>query len=80
MNRDDLHRTLEPRGDAAADRNGPPTLSERVRSLRLKTGGVRPRSAWVPWIITGVSLALAATCAYYGYRRTPTVEIGRAHV
>jgi HlyD family secretion protein len=72
MNRDDLHRTIDPSPEVA-DRNGPPSLGERVRSLRLKTGGARPRSAWVPWIITAVSLAVAALAFAYGYRRTPTV-------
>jgi multidrug resistance efflux pump len=52
--------------------NGQASLSERVRSLRLKPGGsVRPRSAWLPWGLTVIALATAALFAWRAYRLTP---------
>jgi HlyD family secretion protein len=60
-------------------RDGPPaeadngSLSDRVRSLRLKTGGpgVKPRSAWLPWGLTVISLATAGVCGWRAYLLSP---------
>jgi HlyD family secretion protein len=56
------------RADAPADRNGPPALRDRVRSLRIgekrKVGGSAP--LWLlPW---GLCLILAGVAAAFGYR------------
>jgi multidrug resistance efflux pump len=61
-------------GRAAASGNGQPSLSERVRSLRLQGGGpgARPRSAWLPWGITVIALATVAMFGYRAYRLAPS--------
>jgi multidrug resistance efflux pump len=49
------------------------SLSDRVRSLRLKAGGpgVRPRSAWLPWGLTVISLATAVVLGWRAYLVSP---------
>lgn len=61
------------RGRVEARRNGQASLSDRVRSLRLQTGGaaVRPRSAWLPWGLTVIALATAAVFGWRAYRLSP---------
>ncbi len=59
-------------GRAEIKRNGQ-SLSDRVRSLRLQTGGraVRPRSAWLPWGLTVIALGMAAVFGWRAYRLGP---------
>jgi len=58
----------------AANANGQPTLSDRVRSLRLDSGrsAPRPRSAWLPWGLTVIALATAALFGWRAYVLGPT--------
>src|SRR5438128_875720 len=53
--------------------NGQASLSDRVRSLRLKTGGpgARPRSAWLPWGLTIIALATAGLFGWRAYHLAP---------
>jgi multidrug efflux pump subunit AcrA (membrane-fusion protein) len=61
------------REPAAANPNGQPTLSDRVRALRLKGdgGGTAPRSTWLPWGLTLIALAMSGVFAWRAYRLTP---------
>jgi multidrug resistance efflux pump len=53
--------------------NGQKSLSERVRSLRLQGGGsAKPRSAWLPWGLTGIAFAMAILFAWRAYRLSPS--------
>lgn len=53
--------------------NGQKSLSERVRSLRLQGGGsAKPRSAWLPWGLTGIAFAMMILFAWRAYRLSPT--------
>jgi multidrug resistance efflux pump len=60
-------------GRAEVKRNGQSSLSDRVRSLRLQTGGrgARPRSAWLPWGLTVIALGMAAVFGWRAYRLSP---------
>jgi HlyD family secretion protein len=65
---DSDHPVATARADGPADRNGPPALRDRVRSLRIgekrKAGGGAP--LWLlPW---GLCLILAGVAAAFGYR------------
>lgn len=51
-----------------------PSLSDRVRSLRLVKPGnssAKPRSAWLPWGLTIIALITAAAFGWRAYRITP---------
>jgi multidrug resistance efflux pump len=54
--------------------DGQGSLSDRVRSLRLKEGGstVRPRSAWLPWGVALIALATAGAFGWRAYLLSPT--------
>src|SRR5712692_4969889 len=57
---------------AAANPNGQPTLSDRVRALRLKgSGAAAPRSAFLPWGLTVIALAMTGVFAWRAYRISP---------
>jgi HlyD family secretion protein len=55
-------------GTTAPPRNGPPTMADRVRALRLSEGVAAGRGSgqrsWLPWILSTV---LAGTTLYFGY-------------
>jgi multidrug resistance efflux pump len=67
-----------PRHEAMPPRNGdrPPTLGERVQSLRLRPGGSgdksMPRSALLPWGLSGICLLLMLAALYHGYISRPS--------
>jgi multidrug resistance efflux pump len=56
-------------GRTAADGAGP-TLSDRVRSLRLseQQSGRPPRTRWLPWAVAGVLFLTSAAFGYRAYR------------
>src|SRR5262249_21237639 len=63
------------RGRSEVRPNGQASLSERVRSLRLRDGApsARPRRAWLPWGLTVIALAAAGTFGWRAYRLAPAV-------
>jgi multidrug efflux pump subunit AcrA (membrane-fusion protein) len=73
-----MNETCEPAATAGtpptANPNGQPTLSDRVRALRLKAGGsaASPRTSWLPWGLTVIALATAGVFAWRAYRVTPS--------
>lgn len=80
------NRTATESRNEPVERNGPPTLTDRVRSLRLagrENGGSAsgsPRSAWIPWGLTVIMFITTLLFAYRTYRvggtavATPPVE------
>jgi multidrug resistance efflux pump len=66
----ETRKAIRSRAEAPEDKA---SLSDRVRSLRLTTDGssVRPRSAWLPWGLTAISLATAAVFGLRAYLLTP---------
>jgi multidrug resistance efflux pump len=61
--------------------NGPATLSDRVRSLRLGGRAATPRaprSRYLPWILCAVLLVTTAAFGYRAYRMSPGVSGGSA--
>jgi len=68
----DRDQGSDPRPEGNGASNGPTTLRERVRSLRLSGGEApTPRRAWIPWVVTGVALSLAVLFGFYAYRVAP---------
>jgi HlyD family secretion protein len=60
------------RPEAPSGRNGPASLSDRVRSLRLQdrpAGG--SRGGALPWALSAILLLTTAAFGYYAYRVTP---------
>src|SRR3954470_16693918 len=55
-------------------RNGPASLSDRVRSLRLRDQPERggSRSAVLPWVVCAILLLTTAALGYRTYRVTPS--------
>ena len=54
----------------------PPSLSDRVRSLRLPDRpGPAPRVAWLPWTLTVVLAAIAGMFAYQAWTRPEPAEV-----
>jgi multidrug resistance efflux pump len=69
-----LHQTpTTARSPAKANPNGQPSLRDRVQSLRLAAGGGsgRPRSAYLPWIITTIAVAAAVVFGLRAYLLAP---------
>jgi multidrug resistance efflux pump len=59
------HRDEPQAGVATAARNGPMTLSDRVRSLRLPDRAEGGRGSWLPWVLC---LLLAGSTGYLAWR------------
>jgi multidrug resistance efflux pump len=66
-----------PRTDQRPDHNGTPSLSDRVRSLRLTdetTGRNSSKGSALPWLLCLILLGTTAALGYRAYRVTPAEE------